>query len=174
MERQRFHNPAGRDRAASVRAGLVLILLLLSLSSPALSQKRRKPEESSTRFLSSIEQAFLANDASAMSKLFSEREKTIVVLPGLYTTSGVFGPSQARYIMTKVFEDYATLSFAIESKEGSSARKDLIQVQCRWDLKQQDSSEPLRHTLFLRVRKEGQRWIISELRSSKIGPKRSR
>lgn len=167
-----FRKPAGLSGVRSAWTLFGAALLLLSV--PAFPESRDEQGNTHRPFLAQIEAAFTANDPDRVIRLLSSREKTIIVLPELYETGGVFGSSQARFIIKKIFSRYSTLAFRIESEYLASPQGNLTQVRCRWDLKPRDSSDPLHRVLFLRLRREEQRWVVSEIRSARAGPKRGR
>ena len=113
---------------------------------------------------SSIEKAWAAGDARALVRTFGRR-KVFISLPDGGPAGGLFSRDQSYYILKDLFGTARTEEFAFVTIHGPEAERSTAFGLAKRVFRPRDAGSALRDRVFVSLVLEGDRWVVSEIKS---------
>ena len=145
-----------------MRSKLVLMPLLVTLcAGMAPAQPSRAPARD---VFTSIQAAWLAGDASRITRHFGER-KVSIGLTEVEPVGGHFSRSQSYYILKRHFETTRVQEFQFEHVRDAEQDVRVALGLARRRYRVRGDGRVIRDRVLVALAREGERWVISEIRA---------
>ena len=150
-------------------AGLVVGLLLPGAAAWASEGAAASPGRADTTarvdpIFSTIEKAWAAGDARALVRTFGQR-KVFISLPDGGPAGGLFSRDQSYYILKDLFGTARTEEFAFVTIHGPEAERSTAFGLAKRVFRPRDVGSALSDRVFVSLVFEGDRWVVSEIKS---------
>jgi hypothetical protein len=160
------------SRARALAVGILLAMLLLHTAiavavgtGEGTSSVGGRADSSSVEpVFSSIEKAWAAGDARALVQTFGRR-KVFISLPDGGPEGGLFSRDQSYYILKDLFGTARTEEFSFVTIHGPEAERSTAFGLAKRVFRPRDAGSALRDRVFVSLVLEGDRWVVSEIKS---------
>ena len=154
-------------RFAAVGFFLALLMPAVAGWARAGTPSRGGRADSTSRvdpIFSRIEKAWAAGDARALVRTFGRR-KVFISLPDGGPAGGLFSRDQSYYILKDLFGTARTEEFAFVTIHGPEAERSTAFGLAKRVFRPRDAGSALRDRVFVSLVLEGDRWVVSEIKS---------
>jgi hypothetical protein len=112
--------------------------------------------------LQNLGRGFGSGDPQAVVSGIAPGDKVMLQFPGLINESGFFGRDQAAYLLDGLFNKVHPTSFEQQKvrKEGAEPQ---YQITALWTI--QVSGKPETRTLYVTLKKQGEKWAVTSVQS---------
>ncbi len=123
---------------------------------------------------STIERAFLDNDAGRLATLFSAETPLLISLPEPLSFSDLVARDQAERVFERIFRSYPALEFFLESGPPPAFEGGGFLIRARWSIKHRTTGDLKPFRIFLRLKPERRAgrarppWAIVEIRAEAV------
>ncbi|MFQ5599931.1 MAG: DUF4783 domain-containing protein [Candidatus Krumholzibacteriia bacterium] len=142
----------------------VASLLLVASATRAAAEGAEKPPGPPAAVFKSIERAWLAGDARALSKHFGDR-KVSISLPEAGPVGGRFSRNQSYFILKDHFQATKTQQFQfIHVREPGEAQR-VAAALARRVYRNHGNGRVVRDRVLVALVRDGDRWVVSEVKA---------